>query len=513
MQSFDATLTTPQDAYEDKRLADIHPQAWVNPKAADSYPLVIVGAGSAGVAAAELAIRLGVRVAMIERHLIGGTCLNTGCVPSKALIRTSRLYAEMRDAARYGAKVPENIEVDFAAVMDRVRRIRSHLSGGSSVRRLAALGVDMFFGNVRFTGPDTLTVNDQTLRFDKAMVATGTRPHVPTIPGLREAGFMTNANVFNLTELPKRLLVIGGGPVGCELAQAFRHLGSNVTIVQDKPLFLEREERDAAQLLSDAFARDGLEVRLNTQVVGVRVENGSKVVDLISADYRSTIEVDAILTGVGRVPNVQGLDLEAAGIKYDADNGIAVDDFLCTSNPRIYAAGDICLEEQYTDTAAASARIVVHNALLRGKKRLSKLVIPWCTYTDPEISHVGMYVREANRKGIPVKTFTVPMHQIHRAVTDSEEVGFVKIHIRDGTDTILGATIVARHAGEMINEITLAMVAGIGLRTLAEVIHAYPTQAEAIREAAKAYVRSRVTTRLRARLQRWLARRSSAPPA
>jgi pyruvate/2-oxoglutarate dehydrogenase complex dihydrolipoamide dehydrogenase (E3) component len=238
----------------------------------------------------------------------------------------------------------------------------------------------------------------------------------------------------------------------------------------------------------------------------VRVENGRKLVDLISADYRSTIEVDAIGTGTGRAPNVQGLDLEAAGVEYNADDGIAVDDFLCTSNPRIYAAGDVCLQEQYTDTAAASARIVVHNALMRGRKRFSKLVIPWCTYTDPEIAHVGMYVREANRKGIPVKTFTVPMHAVDRAVTDSEEIGFVKIHIRDGTDTILGATIVARHAGEMINEITLAMVAGIGLRTLAKVIHAYPTQAEAIREAAKAYVRTRVSTRLRARMQRWLAR-------
>ena len=506
MSPFDATLTTPQDAYEEKRLADLHPQSWVNPKPADNYALIIVGAGSAGVAAAELAIAMGVKVAMIERHLIGGTCLNTGCVPSKALIRTSRLYAEMRDAARYGAKVPDNIEVDFAAAMERVRRIRGHLSNRSSVRRLAALGVDLFFGNVRFAGPDTLMVNDQKLRFGKVMIATGTRPHIPTIPGLREAGFLTNANVFNLTELPKRLLVIGGGPVGCELAQAFRHLGANVTIVQDKPLFLEKEERDAAQILSDAFARDGLEVRLNTQVTAVRVENGCKLVDLISADYRSTIEVDAILTGVGRAPNVQGLDLEAAGVKYDAATGIAVDDFLCTSNPRIYAAGDVCLEEQYTDTAAASARIVVHNALMRGNMRFSKLVIPWCTYTDPEISHVGMYVREANRKGIPVKTFTVPMHQIDRAITDSEEIGFVKIHIRDGTDKILGATIVARHAGEMINEITLAMVADIGLCTLAKVIHAYPTQAEAIREAAKAYVRTRITTRLRARLQRWLAR-------
>jgi pyruvate/2-oxoglutarate dehydrogenase complex dihydrolipoamide dehydrogenase (E3) component len=503
---FDGSTAVPQDTYESRRLADVHPEAWVNPKPADRYALVIVGAGPAGLAAAELAATLGGKVALIERHFIGGTCLNTGCVPSKALIRTSRLYAEMRDADRYGAKVPENIEVDFAAAMERVRRIRSHLTGSASVRRLAAKGIDVFFGNVRFTGADTLTVNDQPLRFRKAMIATGARPHIPDIPGLKEAGFLTNANVFNLTELPKRLLVIGGGPLGCELAQAFRRLGSKVTIVQDMPLFLEREERDAAQILSDAFTRDGIEVRLNTRAVGVRVENGEKLVDLISDDYHSTVAVDAILTGVGRMPNVNGLDLEKAGVDYDAKTGIRVDDFLRTGNPRIYAAGDVCLQAQYTDTAAASARIVVHNALLRGRLRLSKLVIPWCTYTDPEIAHVGMYVRDANRKGIPVKTFTVPMHEIDRAVTDSEDGGFVKIHILDGTDTILGATIVARHAGDMINEITLAMVAGIGLRTLSRVIHAYPTQAEAIRQAAKAYNHSRLTPRIRARLKRWLAR-------
>jgi pyruvate/2-oxoglutarate dehydrogenase complex dihydrolipoamide dehydrogenase (E3) component len=505
MSPFDASITTPKDAWEDKRLADLHPTAWANPKPAGRYQLVIIGAGSAGVAAAQMAVAMGLKVAMIERHLIGGTCLNTGCVPSKALIRTARLYADMRNASRYGAKA-DNIEVDFGAVMDRVRRIRSHLSGGSSVRQMAKLGVDMFFGNVRFSGKNTLMVNDIELRFGKAMIATGTRPHIPDVPGLREAGFLTNATVFNITELPKRLLVIGGGPVGCELAQAFRQLGSKVTIVQDKPLFLEREERDAAQILSDAFGRDGIEVRLNTTATAVRTENGAKQVDLLSADYKSTIEVDAILTGVGRVPNVQGLGLEHAGIAYDEKTGIGVNDFLQTSNPNVFAAGDVCLEEQYTDTAAASARIVVKNAFLPSRTRLSEWVIPWCTYTDPEIAHVGMYVRQANAEGIPIKTFTIPMHEIDRAVTDSEEGGFVKIHVREGTDTILGATIVARHAGEMINEITLAMVAKIGLRTLSKVIHAYPTQAEAIREAANAYNRTRFTSRLRARLQKWLAR-------
>ena len=494
--------TIPQDMYERERVANLHPAAWSNPTPADCYQLAIVGAGPAGLAAAEAAAALGAKVALIERHLIGGTCLNTGCTPSKAIIRTSRLYSEMHDAKRYGGQIPDDIRVDFAAVMERARRIRTHLSGGDSVRRLAAAGVDVFFGDVRFVSADTLTVNEAKLCFKKALIATGARPHIPSIPGLREAGFLTSANVFNLTELPRRLLVIGGGAIGCELAQAFCRLGAQTTIVQDKPLFLAEEERDAAQILSDAFARDGIEVRLNTTAVGVRVEDGQKLVDLVSDDYRNTIAVDAILTGSGRAPNVEGLNLEAAGVDYAAGSGIRVDDFLRTSNPHIYAAGDVCLEHKYAHTATASARIVVQNALFRGRERLSKLIIPWCTFTDPEIAHVGLYVREANRQGIPVKTFTILMHEIDRAVADSEEAGFVKIHVRERTDEILGATIVARHAGDMINEITLAMVAGIGLRTLARVIHSYDTQAEAINKAADAYCRTRLTPQIQSRLRR-----------
>jgi pyruvate/2-oxoglutarate dehydrogenase complex dihydrolipoamide dehydrogenase (E3) component len=427
-------------------------------------------------------------------------------VPSKSLIRTARLYAEMRDAGRYGACVPDGIRVDFAAAMERVRRIRAQLGGNDSVQRLAAAGVDVFFGEARFAGPDSVRVGDARLRFGKALIATGARPHVPDIPGLREAGYLTHENVFDLTELPRRLLVIGGGPLGCELAQAFCRLGAKTTIVQDMPLFLPREERDAAQMLSDALARDGIEVRLNTLVTAVRVEGGRTLVDLVSDDYRNTVEADAILTGIGHVSNVEGLDLDAAGVDGGTASGVLVDDFLRTSNPRIYAAGDVCLDHKFTHTAAASARIAVRNALFRGRERLSGLVIPWCTFTDPEIAHVGLYVREANRLDIPVKTFTIPMHEIDRAVADGEQDGFVKIHVRGRSDRILGATIVASHAGEMINGITLAMVSGLGLRGLARVIHAYPTQAEAIRRAADAYRRTRLTPRLRARLGRWLAR-------
>ena len=443
-------------------------------------------------------------MALIERNMLGGDCLNEGCVPSKAIIRSARLYAEMRNAEQYGAQIPSDIRVDFPAVMQRMRSIRARISSTDSVHRLTAAGVDVFFGKASFTGSDAMTVNGATLRFKKALIATGARPDTPSIPGLVESGYLTNENVFDLTELPRRLLVIGGGPLGCELAQAFCRLGSQTVIAQDLPLFLPKEERDAAQILSDAFARDGIEVRLNSTAVNVRVEGGQKLVDLVSDDYKSTVAVDAILTGTGRLPNVDGLDLEAAGVDYDAKTGIKVNDFLQTSNPLIYAAGDVCLEHMFTHSADASARIVVQNALFLGRQRISALTIPWCTYTDPEIAHVGLYVRQARERNIPVKTFTIPMHEIDRAIADGEDVGFVKIHVRERTDQILGATIVARHAGEMINEITLAIVAGIGLRTLARVIHAYPTQGEAIKKAADAYNRTRLTPIIQSLLRHWL---------
>jgi pyruvate/2-oxoglutarate dehydrogenase complex dihydrolipoamide dehydrogenase (E3) component len=478
---------------------------WRNPTPIDRYDLVVVGAGPAGLGASTSAAAQGVRVALIERNLPGGTCLNIGCVPSKALIRTSRLYAEMREAKRYGAERPAGIGVDFPAVMERMRRIRDRTVRPVSFERLAATGMDVFLGEAHFTGPDALTVDGAQVRFEKAIIATGSRPEMPSIPGLVDADYLTNENVFDLTGLPRRLLVVGGGPLGCELAQAFCRLGAETTIVQRLPLFLPKEERDAAQILSAAFARDGIEVRLNTAPVDAHAEDGQQHVDLISDDYRSTVIADRILAGVGRLPSIDGLRLESAEVLYDPVDGIRVDDFLQTSNARIYAAGDVCLEHKFTHSADAAARIAVRNALFRDRQRLSGLVIPWCTYTDPEIAHVGLYVRQANKQHLPVKTFTIPMHDVTRAIADSEETGFVKIHVKEGTDRILGATIVARHAGEMINEITLAMVAGVGLRTLSRVIHTYPTQAEAIKKAADACSRARSKPVSRRLQWRWWA--------
>ena len=495
-----------QGPFDAELCANVRPAAWQNPPPQRIYHLLIIGGGPAGLLAARFAAARGAKVALIEHHLLGGACLNYGCVPSKSLTRTARVYADMRNAANFGARPPTDIEVDFPMAMERMRRIRTRISRVTSAERLKALGIDVFFGTARFIDNESVEVDGTRLRFRKAMIATGSRSMLPAIPGLTEAGYLTNESVFDLTALPASLLVIGGGPLGCELAQVFCRFGSRTVIVHDEPLFLPKEERDAAQMVSEALARDGVEIHLNTTAVNVYMENGKKCVETVNDGNVATIKVDEILTGIGRVPAVGGLDLEAAGVAFDAEAGIHVDDFLRTTNPRIFAAGDVCLEHKYTDSANATARIVVQNALLLGRRKVTALTIPWCTYTDPEIAHVGIYVKQARDRGIPIKTFTVPMHDNDRAIADGEEDGFVKIHVRDGTDKILGATIVARHAGEMINGISLAMVAGIGLRTVAQVIHTYPTQAEAIRQAAIAYTRTRLTPFAAWVLRKWVNR-------
>ncbi|MEO8857393.1 MAG: mercuric reductase [Burkholderiaceae bacterium] len=492
--------------HDAERMANASPANWSNPRPRARYHLLVIGAGPAGLVAARGAAKLGARVALIERHLLGGDCLNYGCVPSKAMIRSSRLVADMRDAANYGVPPPSDLRVDFGVLMKRMRRIRARISRSDSAARLVDEGIDLYFGAAHFVGRDEVEVEGTRLRFAKALIATGSRPLLADIAGLNEAGFLTNETVFELTEQPSSLLVIGGGPLGCELAQAFARLGTRTIIAHSDPLFLPREERDAAQMVSDALGRDGVEVHLNTEATRVEMRDGRKVVELSSGGGRMSVAVDQIMTGIGRIPAVQGLGLEAAGVAYDHKKGVHVDDFLRTTNRRIYAAGDVCLEHRFTDAADASARIVVQNALFLGRKRMSALTIPWCTYTDPEVAHVGMYVKQARERNIPVKSFTIPMHDVDRAVADGEEDGFVKIHVREGTDTILGATVVARHAGEMINGISLAMVAGIGLRTLARVIHAYPTQAEGIRKAADAYTRSRLTPWVAWLLRKWINR-------
>lgn len=477
--------------HDDSYLRRVRPRDRPNPAPRGIYDLAVVGAGPAGVAAAEYVARLGFSVALVERDRLGGNSLNTGSVPSKAIIRTARLYGAMRNADEYGAPAPYEPALDFSEAMARMHRIRARIAAYHSADDLGALGVDVFFGSACFTDARALAVDDARLHFRKALVATGARPRILDVPGLAAVGYHTSATVFGMTTLPKSLAVIGGGPLGCELAQAFCRLGAHVTIVQNKAKFLPREERDAAEILSRSMARDGMEIRLNTTVVGARRDGAAKVLETVNYDVKGEVRADEILLCVGRTPNVEELCLEQAGIAFDRDKGIEVDDFLCSTNAHVYAAGDACLAQKFTNAARASARIAVKNALTGAGQRYADIATPSCTFCDPEIAHIGLQVWEARRQGIAIKSFTVMMQDVDRAITDGEDTGFVKIHIAEGTDRILGATIVASRASELINEMAVIMSAGIGMTALAEMVHTYSAQSHAIMLAAQAYRRTR----------------------
>ncbi len=494
----------PWDEHNRRLRAHVHPTDWVNPEPAPRYNLVVIGGGTAGLVTAAGAAGLGAKVALIERHLLGGDCLNVGCVPSKALIRAARTAAEVRRAGDFGVHVNGEVGVDFAAVMERMRRLRADLSPHDSAARFRELGVDVFIGAGKFTGRDTVEVAGKTLRFAMAAIATGARAAAPAIPGLDTVPYLTNETLFSLTTLPKRLGVIGAGPIGCEMAQSFARFGAEVFLIESINGVLPREDRDAAMILQAALLRDGVKLlgggknlRLAKAPDGVRVlvESHGRDHDLV---------VDQLLVAVGRAPNVEGLGLEKAGVEF-GKKGVVVDDHLRTTNPRVFACGDICSPYQFTHAADFMARIVIQNALFKGRKKASALTIPWCTYTSPEIAHVGLHPREAKAKGIELDTFTQQMGKVDRAILDGEEEGFVRVHVRKGTDEILGATITATHAGDMIGEISLAMTNRIGLGKIAGAIHPYPTQAEAIRKVGDLYNRTRLTPFVKSLFARWLA--------
>lgn len=494
----------PADEHNARLLDNVHPADWKNPRPATSYNLVVVGAGTGGLVTAAGAAGLGAKVALVERHLMGGDCLNVGCVPSKALIRSAQAVAEIQRAAWFGVHVPPEIEVNFAEAMARMRQVRARLSPIDSVQRFNDLGVDVFLGEGRFSGPDALEVDGQTLHFKKAVIATGARAAIPPVPGLAEAGFLTNETVFSLTERPVCLAVIGGGPLGCELAQAFQRLGSEVIVLHNAAHILNREDAEAAEIVQQAFLREGIRLILQARVVQVELQDGRKLIHYEGPQGHGDVLVDEILVAAGRAPNVEGLDLEAAGVEYDTRQGIQVNDYLQTTNPRIYAVGDICMDYKFTHLADATARIAIQNALFLGRAKVSALTLPWCTYTDPEIAHVGLSETRAREQGMPIDTFVVHLEHVDRAVTDGADEGFVKVHVKKGSDRIVGATIVAHQAGEMISELTLAMAGRIGLKTIARVIHPYPTRSEAIKKVADAYNRSRLTPLARKLLTWWL---------
>lgn len=494
----------PWDEYNQRLYASVRPPSWVNPKPAQRYNLVVIGGGTAGLVAAAGAAGLGARVALVERRLLGGDCLNFGCVPSKALIRSARAAASVHSARDFGISVPDGASVDFAAVMARMRRLRADISPNDSAERFRRLGVDVFLGEARFGGPDRVLVGDCTLRFAKAVIATGGRPICPPIPGLNQVPYLTNESLFSLTELPRRLGVVGAGPVGCEMAQAFARFGSEIHLIHTHHGILPREDRDGARLIEASLRRDGVKTLPWGDHLGFRRDSNRTFVENRAPGEGGSVEVDQLLVATGRAPNVEDLGLDAAGVEWDL-MGVRVNDRLQTSNPRVYACGDICSRYKFTHAADFMARLVIQNALFRGRAKASGLIIPWCTYTSPEIARVGCNQTEAEERGIRVDTFTQDFREVDRAILDEETAGFVRVHVRRGSDKIVGATIVATHAGDWISELTLAMRGGVGLKTIGSTLHPYPTQADAIRKVGDLYNRTRLTPFVKVALRKWMS--------
>lgn len=476
----------------DRRLLEnVRPADWTNPEPEGRYDLLVVGAGTGGLVSAAIGAGLGARVALVERSLMGGDCLNYGCVPSKAVLRAARSWAEARDSARRFGGPSASGDGNFQEAMERMRTLRADISHVDGAERFRDLGIDVFLGEGHFVESDTLEVGGAALTFRRAILATGARAAVPPIPGLAEARAYTNEDIFSLDELPRRLIVLGAGAIGSEMSQAFARFGSDVTLLDmaDRPA--PREEPEASAILLEALRGDGVTFTGGATVTGVEDRGSGQVVTYRRNDEDHTVVGDAILVAVGRTPNLD-VGLDAAGIRFDR-GGVEVDDRLRTSNRRVYAVGDVVGTYQFTHVADAHARMVVQNALFFGRGKASSLVVPMATYTSPEIARVGPTRGELESAGEEVETITIPMNDVDRARLDGEDEGFLAVHLREGGDTILGATMVWAHAGDVISQITQAMHLGAGLEKLGGMIYPYPSTAEAIRKAADQYRRRRLT--------------------
>jgi pyruvate/2-oxoglutarate dehydrogenase complex dihydrolipoamide dehydrogenase (E3) component len=494
------------DPYDKQLIENCHPANWTNPTPSAKYNLVVVGAGTAGLVSAAGAAGLGAKVALIEGNLMGGDCLNVGCVPSKAVIRAARAVYDTRKGSEFGVQLECQPDLAFAAAMKRMRKLRAGISEHDSAERFRRLGVDVYIGHGRFVGPAAVEVDGKQLEFDRAVIATGARAADLPVPGLKEVGYLTNENVFTLTELPRRIAVIGAGPIGCELAQSFARFGTEVFLIEALHGIMPNEDPDASEIVSKSMIdRDGVKLMCCGKELTVgKAEGGGKRLKVDSHGNHYDFVVDEILVGGGRRPNLEGLGLEEAGVQYTAQ-GVTVNDRLRTTNPKVFAAGDICSRYKFTHAADAMARVVLANALFYGRRKVTELVIPWCTYTDPEIAHVGYYEKDAKTTGFDVGTITQSLNDVDRAILDGEDEGFARVHYDKKYGTILGGTIVARHGGEMIGELTLAMVARQKVGVLSSTIHPYPTQVEALHKIGDTYMRTKLTPTLRKVVEKWLA--------
>lgn len=459
-------------------------RGWAKPKKFD-YNMVVIGAGSAGLVASYIAATVKAKVALIEKHKMGGDCLNTGCVPSKALIRSAKMIAYNKRAKEYGFKSAQ-IDYDFADIMQRVQTVIKKVEPHDSVDRYSSLGVDVFQGSARITSPYTIDVGGQTLTTRNIVVATGARPFIPPIPGLDQVDYLTSDNVWDLRELPRRLVVLGGGPIGCELAQTFARIGSQVTQVEMMQRLMIREDEDVSVLVQQKFEDEGIQVLNEHRAKKVKVENDRKILVCESAYGEVEIEFDQILVAVGRAANARGFGLEELGVSLRSNGTIETNGLLQTNYPNIYCSGDVAGPYQFTHTAAHQSWYASVNALFGRFKRfrVDYRVIPWATFTDPEVARVGLNIQEAREKDIPHEVTEYGLDDLDRAIADDEDHGLVRVLTKPGSDKILGVTIVGAHAGDLISEYVLAMKHGLGLNKILGTIHIYPTLAEANKYAA-----------------------------
>ncbi|MFB9885800.1 FAD-dependent oxidoreductase [Balneatrix alpica] len=467
------------------------------------YNLVAIGAGSAGLVTTYIGAAVQAKVALVEKHRMGGDCLNTGCVPSKALIRSARFVAECQRARELGMQSAE-AQFDFAEVMERVQQVIKEVEPHDSVERYSSLGVECIQGEARITSPWTVEVNGRTLRTRNIVIATGARPFVPEITGIEQVQPLTSDTVWNLRELPKRLLVLGGGPIGCELAQCFARLGSQVIQVERNSRLQHREDEEVSALVEQRFREEGIELHLQAEVVAFRVQEGEKQALLQSQGQQQWLGFDQVLVVLGRRANVKGFGLEELGIEAGPRGTLEVDEYLRTRLPNILACGDVVGPYQFTHAASHQAWYASVNALFAGIKafKVDYRVIPHATFTEPEVARVGLNEQEAKAQGIAYEVSQFDIAELDRAIADSARHGFIKVLTVPGKDKILGVTLVGEHAGDLIAEFVLAMRYNLGLNKILGTIHIYPTLAESNKYVAGVWKRAHAPARILA----WLAR-------
>ncbi len=462
------------------------------------YNIIVIGAGSAGLVSAYIGSVVKAKVALIEKHKMGGDCLYTGCVPSKALIRTGKILSYIKRSQDFGLKSAQ-VDFEFPEVMERVHNVIKKVEPHDSSERYTQLGVDCITGSAKILSPHEVQVDGKTLTTKNIIIATGARPAVPPIPGLDQVDYLTTDTIWNLNKLPKKLVVMGGGPIGCELAQCFVRLGSEVTLVEMLPDILIREDEEASRMVRQKFIADGVDVRINSKCKEVVVQDGKNYMLVEKDNATDWVEFDQLLVAVGRAANARGFGLEDIGVKLGPRGTVEVDQYLrTTTHKNIYACGDVAGPFQFTHTAAHQAWYCAVNALFSPFKKfkVDYSVIPWATFTDPEVARVGLNEKDAKEQGIPYEVATYGIDDLDRAIADSEDKGYVKVLTPPGKDKILGVTIVGYHAGDLITEYVLAMKHGLGLNQILGTIHIYPTMSEANKYAAGIWKKNHAPTGL-----------------